>query len=208
MAVNYKKITTVNEITQLSAGATVFVNDSGALKQAKLALITGGATTGGADASALHFKGVLVSLPTDTTSYSNGDVVIVGDKEYVLYASAWYELGDAAGIASNKQAIEDLSDQVDEVQEILNPAGGTSLLSRVEALETANASYIKKISLNGVDQPIVAGAVDLTITGGSSLQGSDEVTITDDVLGIGEVDILKIVQSAGTELVFDAGASA
>ena len=38
----YKKITTVSEISQLSAGATIFVNDSGTLKQAKVALISGG----------------------------------------------------------------------------------------------------------------------------------------------------------------------
>jgi hypothetical protein len=50
MAVTYKKITTVGEITQLSAGATIFVNDSGALKQAKVALFANGA--GGTDASA------------------------------------------------------------------------------------------------------------------------------------------------------------
>ena len=50
MAGTYKKTTTVGEITQLSAGATIFVNDSGALKQAKVALFANGA--GGTDASA------------------------------------------------------------------------------------------------------------------------------------------------------------
>lgn len=59
MAVTYKKITTVGEISQLSAGATVFVNDSGALKQAKVALFANGA--GGTDAAALHFKGVVAT---------------------------------------------------------------------------------------------------------------------------------------------------
>ena len=57
MAVTYKKITTVGEISQLPAEATVFVNDSGALKQAKIALLSNGA--GGADSAALHFKGVV-----------------------------------------------------------------------------------------------------------------------------------------------------
>lgn len=207
MTVSYKKITTVSEAAQLSQGATVFVNDSGALKQAKLALITGG-TSGGTDSQALHFKGVLTSLPSDLTAYADGDLVLVQDKEYVLYAGAWYELGDAAGIARNAQAIQELQNEVSSIQEALIPDGSASLLSRVEALETAGAACIRGISVNGVSQPIADGVAELSISGGNALQASDEVTIIDDVLGIGEVDITKIVQKAGTELIFDAGTSA
>lgn len=50
----------------------------------------------------MHFKGVVSSLPTPTVSdsYSNGDVILVGTKEYVRSgktasaAGSWIELGD------------------------------------------------------------------------------------------------------------------
>lgn len=44
----------------------------------------------------------------------------------------------------------------------------------------------------------------------ASIEGimpSDEVTIVDGVLGIGEVDVAKLVQKEDVELVFDAGTS-
>lgn len=49
--------------------------------------------------SGITFKGKLSSLPA-TTSYSNGDLIIVGSKEYILYedtsasTKSWVELGD------------------------------------------------------------------------------------------------------------------
>ena len=50
--------------------------------------------------NALHFKGVKTTLP-ETAEYAEGDVVLVGNKEYVLalngenVAKKWNELGDA-----------------------------------------------------------------------------------------------------------------
>ena len=43
---------------------------------------------------AMHFEGVKESLPSNTTGYASGDVIIVGNKEYVCDGSAWHELGD------------------------------------------------------------------------------------------------------------------
>lgn len=47
--------------------------------------------------SGITFKGKVASLPA-TTSYSNGDLIIVDKKEYILYESGetkeWIELGD------------------------------------------------------------------------------------------------------------------
>lgn len=52
--------------------------------------------------NAMHFRGTLTSLPTPTKddTYANGDVVLVGNKEYVRSgktasaAGSWVELGD------------------------------------------------------------------------------------------------------------------
>lgn len=43
---------------------------------------------------AMHFEGVKESLPSNTTGYASGDVIIVGNKEYVCDGSTWHELGD------------------------------------------------------------------------------------------------------------------
>lgn len=112
MSMNYKMITTVGEVTQLSPDATIFVNDAGELKQAKVALFPGG--SGSADPAALHFRGVCNSLPTELSGYADGDVVLVGEKEYVLYSGAWYEFGDVG--TSGIGDIEEIT--ADEISEI------------------------------------------------------------------------------------------
>lgn len=52
---------------------------------------------------ALHFKGVVAELPGDLSTYSEGDVIIVGNKEYVCNdedgTKSWIELGDEGSYA-------------------------------------------------------------------------------------------------------------
>lgn len=43
---------------------------------------------------AMHFKGVYQSVPVDTSSFVSGDVIAVGNKEYVFDGSTFAELGD------------------------------------------------------------------------------------------------------------------
>ena len=43
---------------------------------------------------AMHFKGVEESLPEENAEYKSGDVILVGNKEYVFDGTAWHELGD------------------------------------------------------------------------------------------------------------------
>ena len=49
----------------------------------------------------LELKGILVSLPSTTTGYANGDVVIVGNKEYVCYEGEWKLLGDVTELSED-----------------------------------------------------------------------------------------------------------
>ena len=57
---------------------------------------------------AMHFKGAVSSLPTDLTSYSAGDVVLFGNKEYVLNdnsgTKSWIELGDEGSHLTKTEA--------------------------------------------------------------------------------------------------------
>ena len=52
---------------------------------------------------ALHFKGVVAKLPVDLSTYSEGDVILVGNKEYVCNdedgTKSWVELGDEGSYA-------------------------------------------------------------------------------------------------------------
>ena len=43
---------------------------------------------------AMRFKGVKDSVPTDSSDYISGDVIIVGTKEHVFDGTNWVELGD------------------------------------------------------------------------------------------------------------------
>ena len=42
----------------------------------------------------MHFEGVKESIPEDPAGYSSGDVILVGNKEYVFDGETWHELGD------------------------------------------------------------------------------------------------------------------
>ena len=52
---------------------------------------------------ALHFKGVVEELPVDLSTYNEGDVILVGNKEYVCNdedgSKSWVELGDEGSYA-------------------------------------------------------------------------------------------------------------
>lgn len=45
---------------------------------------------------AMHFEGVKDSLPEDVSGYETGDVIIVGEKEYVFDGAAFKEFGDVS----------------------------------------------------------------------------------------------------------------
>lgn len=110
---NYRKITTVTEAAQLHAGTTVFINDAGTLKQAKLALLS----TGGA-------------MPADDKSVTTARSMM----ELVGFNSA------AAGTVATKGTdgkltwttpasadVGELTAKVDAIQEILEPTTGATM---------------------------------------------------------------------------------
>lgn len=59
---------------------------------------------------AMHFEGVKDAVPEDVSGYEQGDVIIVGNKEYVLNGEAFVEFGDAS---VNAEAITALTGRVD-----------------------------------------------------------------------------------------------
>lgn len=54
----------------------------------------------------VELKGILDTLPATTEGYGNGDVVIVGNKEYICYNSTWYLLGDTTELSQDVSTIK------------------------------------------------------------------------------------------------------
>ena len=88
---------------------------------------------------AMHFKGVKTSLPADTTGYEDGDVIIVGNKEYVVNAGSFVEFGD---VNAQSEAITDLTGRVTEAE-----ADIVQLQTDVDNVELALADKADKSAL-------------------------------------------------------------
>lgn len=55
---------------------------------------------------AMHFKGVLEALPGSTEGYNDGDVIVVGEKEYVCNGNLWALFGDVSAEGERLTALE------------------------------------------------------------------------------------------------------
>lgn len=55
---------------------------------------------------AMHFKGVLEALPGTTEGYADGDVIVVGSKEYVCHGNLWILFGDVSEEGQRLTALE------------------------------------------------------------------------------------------------------
>lgn len=95
-------------------------------------------------AGGVHFRGVVAELPgTPFTGYTNGDIVIVGEKEYILNkptdtGGEWIELGDTT---KESQRITALEGHVNTLMGDENTAGSVA-----KALKDANTYTDGKIT--------------------------------------------------------------
>lgn len=84
---------------------------------------------------AMHFKGVETVLPTDLTGYADGDVIVVGEKEYVFNDGAFVEFGD---VSAEGERIGNLEGRMTAV-ETKAGANETAIATEKSARETAVA---------------------------------------------------------------------
>ena len=93
---------------------------------------------------AMHFKGVETALPEDVTGYVDGDVIIVGDKEYVFNDGAFVEFGDVSAEGDRIGALESVVGKAAEGENAAtglvkavadNAAAITTEKSRAEGIE-------------------------------------------------------------------------
>lgn len=106
---------------------------------------------------AMHFEGVLEALPDDNAGYESGDVILVGNKEYVFDGTEWHELGDET-IYAVKGSIVNADIAANAAIDQSKIAGLTAALAAkantadlgTMASETAT-DYVKKAEAPGYD---------------------------------------------------------
>ena len=89
---------------------------------------------------AMHFEGVKDDVPTDVSGYEQGDVIIVGNKEYVFNGTEFVEFGDAS---VNAEAITALTGRMDAVEGDM-----TQAKTDINAVEASVATKAEKSALD------------------------------------------------------------
>lgn len=121
---------------------------------------------------AMHFKGVETALPEGDAlaNYADGDVIVVGEKEYVFNDGAFVEFGDVSaegdrisalentvgdaesglvkGVADNNAAIEAEAERAGNAE--------SALSGRIDALEAIDHDHTNKAVLDGITAEKVA----------------------------------------------------
>ena len=122
---------------------------------------------------ALHFKGVLAELPADFTSYNEGDVILVGNKEYVCNdedgTKSWVELGDEGSYALKTTTIngQPLSANVNLTAANVgaDPAGtAAGLIAELDVAEVAVNANETISTISEADGKIAVGKQAIQIT--------------------------------------------
>lgn len=187
------KVTDAGTAAAKTAATDAIVADStdtGLVSAAQVATFVKGQV---ADLSgAMHFKGIKETLPANTTGYSAGDVIIVGNKEYVCGDDAkWHELGDETIYAIKGEIVNaDIK------------ANAAIDQSKIAGLTDALAGKATPADItSAIEEHVTDNHKNLTV-GSKTYNGSAAVTITKTDLGLGNVDNTadadKEVKSAGT----------
>lgn len=150
---------------------------------------------------AMHFRGVVAALPATTEGYKDGDVILVGTKEYVCSAGSWVELGDEGIYALKSVTIgtQDLSKNI-SLDVLKTDLGLGALAYKDSASGTVAGQTISGVKATGNS----AGSIDvaLTQTATAATLAHEEYTPAGDVTGTvvanGSVGIAK--SDAGTQI--------
>ena len=109
---------------------------------------------------AMHFEGVKAEIPADVSGYEDGDVIIVGEKEYVFNGTAFVEFGD---VSAEGDRIAALETTVGKAAEGANPATGLvkSVADNASAIAAeASRAEAKEAELAAADATNLQAAKD------------------------------------------------
>ena len=124
---------------------------TGAQVQAALAGLSG----------AMHFAGKKDELPESVAGYESGDVIIVGNKEYVCDGEKWVELGDEGIYALKSVKIGTQSLAADISLDTLKADLGLGALAYKDSAEgTVAGQTISGVKATGTS----AGSIDVALT--------------------------------------------
>ena len=168
-------------------------------------------------AGAFHFKGEADSFTdgniiigeTAVENPKNGDVYQVGDKEYAYNGTTWVELGFNIDL-TNYATKTDLDGKVDKngTDRLMTAAEGTKL-ANIE--NGAQLNLIEKIKIATEELSITDKTVTIPVATSTSLgvikPGSEFAIGADGELNISSVNVNKLEQTTGDQLILDCGAS-
>lgn len=145
---------------------------------------------------AMHFEGKKDSIPTDNTGYEAGDVILVGQKEYVLDTTgAWVELGDEGSYALKTTTINGhaLTGNITLTPTDIGADPKDTAKNLVEALDytyTGSGNYVTNVTQTDGKIAIEKGTLPTALKnpnaltfGSKTYDGSSAATITAEDLG-------------------------
>lgn len=88
---------------------------------------------------AMHFKGVVESLPQEVSDYAEGDVIIVGEKEYVFDGTEFKEFGD---VSAEGKRIATLEGEMDAVEADVAQAKQDIATNATNIVKKADQTYV------------------------------------------------------------------
>lgn len=125
---------------------------------------------------AMHFKGVLEKLPENLSSYNAGDVIVVGQVEYVCVDNkgkkSWYELGDEGSYLTKTEASSTYVPQSRTVNDKALTANITLTASDVKADPAGTAAGL----IAGLDVSAITVGANQTLTSISETDGKIAAT--------------------------------
>lgn len=138
---------------------------------------------------AMHFEGVKDVLPENTTGYEQGDVIIVGNKEYVANGDKFVEFGDAS---VNAKAITQLTGRVDTI------AGDmTQAKTDIDSVEAAVATKAEQTVVDGIDGRVTTAEGKITSLEGKMTTAEGNITSLQGDMTQAQTDITALQEKFG-----------
>ena len=151
---------------------------------------------------AMHFEGVKDEIPVDVSGYEQGDVIIVGNKEYVLNGEAFVEFGDAS---VNAEAITELTGRMDAAEGEID-----QLQKDVDAAEASLILKADQTAVDGIDERVTTteGKVatlegkmataegNITTLQGDMVQAQTDIVALQEKFGDGENSVSDMISDA------------
>ena len=138
---------------------------------------------------AMHFEGVKDALPENTTGYEQGDVIIVGNKEYVANGDKFVEFGDAS---VNAEAITQLTGRVDTL------AGDmTQAKTDIDNVEAAVATKAEQTVVDGIDGRVTTAEGKITSLEGKMTTAEGNITSLQGDMTQAQTDITALQAKFG-----------